>query len=301
MEKVQLYGTELVVSRLCMGTANFGTALDQQQMNAHLDRFVELGGNFVDTAHVYSDWIPGEKSRSEKMLGRWLRAHRREDLILCTKGGHFDFNAPGISRVTPEQLNKDLNESLEYLQTNYIDLYMLHRDNPALPVKEIMDCLDSFVRDGRVRYLACSNWTAERMAQANQYAREHGKAPFVVNELLWSMARPNREALPADYVVMDEEMMRLGRESRLNFMCFSALAKGYFTRRFQKSPLSDELHRTYDNEENEQIFSRLCKLESREAVTQASLRYFLHQPVTAVPIVSFSNLQQLMECAAAFE
>lgn len=300
MQTIRLYGTNLTVSRLCMGTVNFGISLDQRQVDEHLDRFLELGGNFVDTAHVYSDWIPGEKSRSEKRLGDWIRRHRRERLVICTKGGHFDPDVPAVSRVTPEQLALDLRESLENLGTDCIDLYMLHRDNPELPVSEIMDCLDLFVREGTVRYLACSNWTAQRTAEANEYARKTGKAPFAVNELLWSMAEPNREALPKDYVVMDPEMLKLGRETHLNFMCFSALAKGYFTRRYAGQPVSEELHRTYDNARNDQELEKLLALDSARDVTHASLRWFAAQPVTAVPIVTFSTTEQLAECAGAF-
>ena len=300
MQTVKLAGTDLTVSRLCMGTVNFGTALDECRVDEHLNRFLEYGGNFVDTAHVYSDWIPGEKSRSEKMLGRWIRRHRREDLVVCTKGGHYDFDAPEVCRVTPEQLTRDLHESLDFLQTDYIDLYMLHRDNPELPVSEIVDCLDTFIRAGQVRYAACSNWTARRTAEAIAYAKQTGKAPFVVNELLWSMAEPNTEALPASYVVKDPEMMRLGTESRLNFMCFSALAKGYLTRRCAGRPISEELHRTYDNKHNEQLLEKLKTLGSARDVTHASLRYFAGQPVTAIPIVTFSTTDQLTECAEAF-
>ena len=300
MQTVTLYGTDLTVSRLCMGTVNFGAALDERQVDEHLSRFLEYGGNFVDTAHMYSDWIPGEKSRSEKTLGRWLQRHRREDLVVCTKGGHFDLDTPEVSRVTPEQLVKDLHESLECLKTDYIDLYMLHRDNPALPVSEIMDCLDTFVQEGKIRYAACSNWTAERTAEAITYAEQAGKASFVVNELLWSMAEPNREALPESYVVMDPEMMRLGREKHLNFMCFTALAKGYFSRRKAGKAISEELHRTYDNEHNEELMEKLNALDSAQDVTHASLRYFANQPVTAIPIVTFSTMEQLAECAEAF-
>lgn len=300
MQTVRLSGTDLTVSRLCMGTVNFGTALDQGQADEHLERFLKLGGNFVDTAHVYSDWIPGEKSRSEKTLGSWIRRHRREDLVICTKGGHFDFAAPRVSRVKPEELKRDLEESLEYLQTDHVEIYMLHRDNPAVPVGEIMDCLDGFIREGKVRYPACSNWSARRTAEANEYARKNGKAPFAVNELLWSMAVPNRKALPADYVVMDDEMMALGRESGLNFMCFSALAKGYLTRRAAGRPVSEELHRTYDNEHNERLLEKLSTLPEARDVTAASLQYFAGQPVTAVPIVTFSTAEQLAECARAF-
>lgn len=301
MEKCTLHGTDLTVSKLCMGTVNFGITLSQDQAHAHLNRFMEHGGNFLDTAHVYNDWIPGEISRSEKIIGRWLKHQNRRDVILCTKGGHFDFAKPEITRVTPEQIRIDLAESLDYLQTDYIDLYMLHRDNPALPVSEIMDCLSEFVQRGQVRYLACSNWSAARTAEANAYAKRTGKPIFIVNELMWSMASINQNAIPSDYVVIDDDMLRLGRETGLNFMCFTALAKGYFTRRFAGKPLSDELHRTYDNAINEQQFELMRSLESSEAVTHRCLRYFDEQDVTAIPIVSCSSMEQLMECIRAFE
>ncbi|MBP3637803.1 MAG: aldo/keto reductase [Clostridia bacterium] len=300
MEMRTLAGSHLTVSALSMGTANFGTGISQEQAFAHMDRYVELGGNFLDTAHAYSDWIPGEKHRSEKIIGRWFTSRRPDSVVLCTKGGHYNFDAPQISRVTPEELRRDLEESLDCLQTDCIDLYMLHRDHPTLPVDEIMDCLDEFVCSGHVRYLACSNWTAQRTAQANAYARAHGKSPFIVNELMWSMAAINRAGIPDDYIVMDEDMLRLGRDSNMSFMCYSALAHGYFTRRYAGLPLADSLHQTYDNPHNEQLFAQLRSLPDRAAVTRESLRYFARQEVTAIPIVSFSSMEQLEECMRAF-
>lgn len=301
MEKHTLSGSDLTVSALSMGTVNFGSKISEEQSFAHMDRYAELGGNFLDTAHVYSDWIPGERNRSEKVIGRWLKNRRPDNMVICTKGGHFNMETPQISRVTPEELRRDLEESLDCLQTDCIDLYMLHRDNAALPVDEIMDCLDDFVRSGRVRYLACSNWTAERIMQANAYARKAGKAPFIVDELMWSMAVINREGIPDDYVVMDEATLRLGQESGMSFMCYTSLAHGYFTRRYARLPLADNLHRTYDNPHNEQLFAHLQTLPDRAAVTRESLRFFSRQSVTAIPIVSFSSLEQLEECMRAFD
>ena len=301
MEMRTLSGSDLKVSALSMGTVNFGSKISEEQAFAHMDRYLELGGNLLDTAHVYSDWLPGEKSRSEKIIGRWLKSRRPDNMVICTKGGHFDLDTPQISRVTPADLHQDLIESLDCLQTGCIDIYMLHRDNPALPVDEIMDCLDDFVHSGRVRYLACSNWTAERIAQANAYARKSGKAPFIVDELMWSMAKINRNGIPDDYVVMDEEMLRLGQESGMSFMCYSSLAHGYFTRRYADLPLADSLHRTYDNPHNDQLFVQLRMLPDRAAVTRESLRFFSRQSVTAIPIVTFSSREQLEECMRAFD
>lgn len=300
MEMRTLSGSGLKVSALSMGAVNFGTKITEAQAFAHMDRYAELGGNFLDTAHVYNNWIPGETSRSEKIIGRWLTSRRPSGMVICTKGGHHSHAAPQISRVTPEELARDLAESLDYLQTDCIDLYMLHRDNPALPVDEIMDCLDDFVRSGRVRHLACSNWTAPRIAQANAYARATGREPFIVNELMWSMAAINRDSIPADYVVMDDAALRVAQAYDMSIMCYSSLAHGYFTRRYAGLPLADSLHRTYDNPNNDQLSARLQALPDRAAVTRESLQFFARQPVTAIPIVSFSSLAQLEECMSAF-
>lgn len=300
MEMRTLSGSDLTVSALSMGAVNFGSKISQEQAFAHMDRYAELGGNFLDTAHVYSDWIPGEKSRSEKIIGRWMKSRRPDNMVICTKGGHFSLDTPQISRVTPEELKRDLEESLDCLQTDCIDLYMLHRDHPTLPADEIMDCLDDFVRSGRVRYLACSNWTPRRISQANIYARTQGKSPFIVNELMWSMAEINREGIPEDYVVMDDDALGLSQEFDMSFMCYSSLAHGYFTRRYAGLPIADSLRRTYDNPHNEQLFAQLQALPDRAAVTRESLRFFSRQGVTTIPIVSFSSLEQLEECMRAF-
>jgi len=299
MQKVRLRNTDLEVSRLCLGTVNFGAALDQQQVNAHLDAFLDLGGNFLDTAHVYSDWLPGERNRSEKAIGRWLQNHSRDQVIIATKGGHFDFAAPAVSRVTPEEIRRDLHESLRCLNTDYVDIFMLHRDNTALPVGDIMDCLADFVREGKARYLACSNWTAERTRQANEYALKKGLPPFVVNEVMWSMAKINPEGIPSDYVTMDEGIMALGMETGLNFMAYSALAHGYLTKRCAGREVGQGLARTYDNPYNDELVRRLSGLPADD-VTRESLRYFLHQGVTAIPLVTCNTLEQLRSCSSAF-
>lgn len=300
MERYTLSGSDLTVSALSMGTVGFGAKITEEQAFAQLDRYVELGGNLLDTAHVYSNWIPGEMSRSERIIGRWMKSRQPENVRICTKGGHFDLNAPQISRVTPEALRQDLEESMDCLQTDCIDLYMLHRDHPVLPVDELMDCLDEFVRSGRVRYLACSNWQLQRIEQANAYARAYGRHAFIVNELMWSMASVNRAGIPDDYVVMDDDTLRLGREGGMSFMCYSSLAHGYFTRRYAGLPMGESLHRMYDNEHNERLFAKLQELPDRSAVTRESLRYFRRHGVTAIPIVSFTSIEQLEECMNAF-
>lgn len=227
MRRVKLPKTELTVSRLCLGTVNFGTALNPNEAREMMDAFFEKGGNLVDTAHVYSDWVPGVRSRSEKVIGKALKGMDRKSVVLSTKGAHYDLHAPKISRVVPAQIVRDLDESLECLDTDYIDLYFLHRDNPAMPVGEIMDCLEEQRRMGKFRYAGCSNWTLPRVMETQAYAEAKGMPGFLVNQLMWSLAEVNRSEIPADYVLMDDATMAYTLRSSMSILCFSAQAKGY--------------------------------------------------------------------------
>ena len=300
IEKVVFPGTDLEVSRLCLGTVNYGVTLDQSEVNAQLEAFFSLGGNFLDTAHVYSNWLPGETSRSEKMVGKALKAFDRKQVIVSTKGAHFDFAKPEISRVAPENIIKDLGESLDHLDTDYVDLYFLHRDNTAVPVGELIDCLDEQVQKGRIRWIGCSNWTLERVKEAADYSRRTGKARFAVNQLMWSLAKINRSGIPDDYVLMDEKTMAFSAENAMGIMSYTSLAKGYFTKRWKGMTLGTDLTKVYQNPENDRIFEEIRALPDAEAVTRHCLRYFVDQPVVTVPIVSCNHAEQLAECCAAF-
>ena len=179
MKRVLLNNTDLYVSPLSIGTVNYGTSIDTRDAKAQLDRFVELGGNFIDTAHVYGDWVPGPRGRSEKVIGEWLKeTGLRKDVVISTKGAHPDISDTSISRVNPEAIEKDLNESLERLNTDYIDLYFLHRDNPDVPVEELLDTLEEARIAGKIRYYGCSNWSISRISEAIEYARKQNISGF---------------------------------------------------------------------------------------------------------------------------
>ena len=150
MRYLSLPGTDLEVSQICLGSAEFGLKTDRAETFRLLDAFVARGGTFVDTAHCYSDWVPGEASRSEKVIGQWLEERgNRSRIVLATKGG-IDFHRPGnpIS-LSEKDLDDDIGESLENLRTGTIDLYWLHRDEPSRSVDEIVRTLhlERVVRD----------------------------------------------------------------------------------------------------------------------------------------------------------
>ena len=174
MDTLNIPNTDLNPSVLCLGTANIGVRNTEAEAHALFDAFVSHGGAFIDTARVYSNWIPGELNRSERIIGDWLAKRRdRDRLIIATKGGHFNLE-DRIPRLSAEELETDLSGSLHKLQTDYIDLYWLHRDDINRPVAELLDILHAFQQAGKIRHYACSNWTPERIQEANACAQKKG-------------------------------------------------------------------------------------------------------------------------------
>ena len=198
-DKVALPNTRLTVSRLCLGSNMFGTALDQSRVDAVLDRFAALGGNFIDTARAYGDWIPDAPAgASERAIGAWLRARNAQDVVVATKGGFFDLRRGDYrSRVNPVDLAEDLTQSLEHLQRDKIDLYWLHADDPSVPVDELVDALIGYQSAGKIDAFGASNWGPERIVQAQAYAQSKGHSGFAAVQPFWGLAQPNPEAAQA--------------------------------------------------------------------------------------------------------
>ena len=138
-------GTDLSASILCLGTADFGSAVDDSRSRAILDRYIDQGGNVIDTAAAYAAWLPGGNHCSEKFLGSWLRERRRAtQLIISTKGGHPRFESTHIPRMSRKEVEGDLDSSLRRLGVDSIDIYWLHRDDPHRPVEEFLMVKDLF-------------------------------------------------------------------------------------------------------------------------------------------------------------
>jgi aryl-alcohol dehydrogenase-like predicted oxidoreductase len=183
---VTIPNTTLSVSSVCLGTAELGTVVPRAEAFRLLDMFVDLGGNFLDTALVYANWIPGERSVSEKTLGAWMRARgNRDRIVVATKGAHPQLATMDVPRLSPAEIRADVEASLAHLQVNRIDLYYLHRDDALRPVGEIMGTLHELVQAGKLRYVGCSNWCADRIAAAQAYAQAHGFVGFVADQMLW--------------------------------------------------------------------------------------------------------------------
>lgn len=309
MKTVAIPGTDLRPSALCLGTNRFGTVIPADDAFALLDAFVEVGGTFLDTAHIYADWIVGApKSASEKTVGAWLRARgNRCALTIATKGGHPELTTPRISRLSPGELAADLAASLENLGTDRLDLFWLHRDDPGIPVGDILGPLEEFVRQGLISYYGCSNWRAARIAQAQEYAAAHGLHGFAANQPQWSLAVPNRAGLsdPEHLVVMSADDYALHVRTGLACMPWSSQGQGFFEKlaRGGVDGLSAGDRRGYLNDLNLERWSPVSEMAERygATLTAVALSFLISQPFVTVPIVGPRTAEQLRTCVQALD
>jgi aryl-alcohol dehydrogenase-like predicted oxidoreductase len=307
MNHVQIPGTDLKVSPICLGSTDLGSGIKPPDAFRFLDEFVAMGGNFIDTAHVYADWLPGPKSISEKTIGQWLRkVGQREKILIGTKGGHPDLSTMHVSRLSPAEITRDVNESLEYLQSDYVDIYWLHRDDRAIPVSEVMDALAEHVQAGKIRYLGCSNWTISRIREALSYSASKGIPSFVANQPMWSLAAPHMDRLPdKTLVAMDEEGMAFHRQTGMAAIPYSSQARGFFTK-LEDSGLDgipDGDRRVYATDANMRRFTQAQALakQYQVAINEVALAYLLCQPFTTIPIVGCKRLDHLHDSVKAVD
>lgn len=303
MQQVTLPGTDLKVSRLCLGTGVFGAPIKGDNATRVVDEYLRIGGNFIDTAHCYAFWEPdGEAGCSEREVGRILRELGvREQVVLATKGAHPD-GGPKYPRperyMSPEVIAQDIADSLQRLQVHTIDLYYLHRDDSRVPVDEIISVLNEHVRAGRIRYLGASNWRTERIEQANRYAAEHRLQGFVISQVQWSLAVPNWQMGedPTVRYVTSEDAEWYARHG-MPTAAYTSTAQGYFagTEKGEQSFGNNPVNATRRER------ARQLAQQIGATPTQIALAWLLHQKPLTIPIFMTGNLEHLRECMASAE
>ena len=281
----------------CLALGTMAYSPDRmEQASSLLDAFLALGGNVIDTAHNYG----GERvGRSERAIGRWLQERRcRDRVVILDKGAHPDERGP---RVNAREIAADLAESLERLQVERIDLYMLHRDDPAVPVGPIIEACNEHVRAGRVVALGASNWSHQRIDEANAFAAAHGMAGFVASSTNLALARA-QEARWAGCVSLDEEGRAWHRARQFPLLSWSAQAAGFFTGRYRPDgPAEPDIVRVYYAPDNWERLRRATALATELGVTatQVALAYVLHQSFPTCAIMGPLTLEEFAASAEA--
>lgn len=309
MKKLHIPHTDLKLSPMGLGCVNAGLKWDGAEADRLFDSFYDLGGNVYDTARVYSDWIPPERGRSERVLGDWLRrSGKRNQVILVTKGGHPDMccQEPDLhnSRVTREEMRTDLEGSLKTLGTDYIDLYFFHRDKESIPVEELVEVMESFVREGKIRYYGCSNWSTERMRAADAYCRAKGLRGFAANQALFNLGQAHMNPPKDDTLaVMDQEMYRYHTENPENLaMPYMSVCGGFFQKLLEKGPEAVRQSEYY-TPSNLRMAERVKEIMKKYEVTatQAVLGFLTCQDFQCLPLYGPRSAADIEEAVKTFE
>lgn len=285
---------DIACSNLVMGAGDFLRVDNMDFAGPVLDQYFAFGGNIFDTARHYR--------HSEKAIGAWMQMRgNRENVVIQTKGGHPVREASDVPRVTPEAIYEDISVSLEMLQTNHVELFALHRDNPAVEVGLIMEALHKEVENGRVYAIGLSNWELPRIIEANEYAMTHGLTPLSFNSPNFSLAKVNRPRWE-NCVSASEEMVRWHEQTNLPLFSWSSQAGGFFSGEFSEQDPSDtEMVEVYYSESNWERYKRAKELAQKKGCTpiQISLAYVLSQSFPTAAVIGPENQAELKSSVAA--
>ncbi len=297
MKIVQLGKSGLRVSQVCLGTMTFGREADEAASFAIMDYFVEKGGTFLDTADAYST------GATESVVGRWLKARgNRDRLVIATKVFHQMGPGPNEGGLARIHIHQAVEASLKRLQTDVIDLYQIHRWDPAVPIEETIHAPDDLVRQGKVRYVGCSNVRAYQLQYCLDYARAHTLSPFI-------SLQPPYNALNR---AIEAELLPLCAEQGLGVMSYNPLAGGMLTGKYRRNeplPKGARLeafqfyHDRYYTEQALDVVERFQKEASRRGVTpaQLALAWVLAEPRISSPILGARSLEQITDSLAGAE
>ncbi len=302
MELRKLGRTDLTVSSVCLGTMQFGWRIDEKASVPVLDAFLERGGNFIDTADMYSNWAPGNPGGvAEQILGRWMKARgTRSRVVLATKVRCRMWEGADGEGLSRKHIARACEDSLRRLQTDVIDLYQTHWDDEATPQEETAEALDALVRAGKVRWLGCSNFSGKRLASALAAADARKQARY-------ACVQPHYNYVKRDEYEGDVE--RLVANEGIGNIPYSPLAAGFLTGRYGRERVPKDTDRsdyTLEQYGNEEGWTRLERAEAfakRHGLTmiQVAMAWLYARPTVTSPIIGANSVAQLEENLKAAE
>ena len=293
---IQLPNSDLTVHPLCLGGNVFGFSADVANSEAVLDYYFDNGGNFVDTADMYSQWAPGHVGgESETIIGNWMkRRANRAKMVIATKVAKLD-TRPGLSA---KNISAACDDSLRRLQSDYIDLYYAHQDDPDTPIEETLGAFDSLIRAGKVRYIAASNFTAERLQESLDIAKKLDLNSYIASQDQYNL-------MDRDY---ERTLMPTLKANGLFQIPFYGLARGFLTGKYRPGVTVESVRATgvansYANERGWKILEKLDQIAKAKnsSVAAVALAWLRAQPTVAAPIASATKVGQIEELMQTVE
>lgn len=299
MEKRRLGQSSLYIAPLAFGGNVFGWTADEKTSFALLDAFVGAGCNFIDSADVYSRWVPGNQGgESETILGRWLKARgNRDKVIVATKLGIE--MAPGRKGLSRGYMMQAVEASLRRLQTDYIDLYQSHRDDPDTPMEETLGAYAELIRQGKVREIGASNFTAARLAEAVRISAGQGLPRYQSLQPLYNLVERGE---------FEGELEKLCLKEKVGVIPYYSLASGFLTGKYRSSSDAEGRARgsrvaKYLNDAGLRVLDALDDVARRYNALpgQIALAWMIARPSVTAPIASATSAEQLQEILRAPE
>ncbi|MEA3337442.1 MAG: aldo/keto reductase [Chloroflexota bacterium] len=298
MKYRRLGRTGLKVSELCLGTMQWGWTATEETAVQVMDVFFEAGGTFIDTADIYSHWAEGNPGGvSEEIIGRWMKKrNNRHQIVLATKARGRMWDGPNGEGLSRSHLIKACEDSLRRLQTDTIDLYQTHWYDEETPIDETMRALDDLIRQGKVRYVGCSNYPAWRLTRALWTSDKLGLARYDSIQPHYNLIRRSE---------FERELAPLCEDQDIGVIPYSPLAGGFLTGKYRRDRMPESQRaggmRRYLNDHGFTILDKLDAVAERHGATDAqiALAWLLHQPLITSPIFGANSVDQLQESLKA--
>jgi aryl-alcohol dehydrogenase-like predicted oxidoreductase len=281
--------TDLVVHPLCLGGNVFGWTADEKQSHDVLNAYASHGGNFIDTADVYSEWKEGNKGgESESIIGTWLKSQDRSKFVIATKVAKLS-TRPGLR---PENIIAACDESLKRLQTDYIDIYYSHNDDPEVPMAETLGAYAQLISEGKVRYIAASQHTGARLQEALNISKEQGLPSYIALQDHYNLM----ERKP-----FESEQQEVLAINDLSALPFFSLARGFLSGKYRKGVVVDSVRadgvKEYQDDKGWAVVAALDEIARahNSSVSSIALAWLRSNPQVSTPIASARTVEQLIE------
>ena len=287
---IKLANTDLTIYPLCLGGNVFGYSADKENSEAVLSFYADNGGNFIDTADMYSQWAPGHiGGESETIIGNWMKKRsNRSQMIIATKVGKLD-TKPGLS---PSNIISACEDSLKRLGSDYIDIYYSHQDDLDTPIEQSLGAYDSLIKAGKVRYIAASNFTPERLQESLDISKELNLASYIASQDQYNLMDRDYETSLRDTV----------EKNGLSEIPFYGLARGFLTGKYRpgasvESVRASGVGNSYANERGWKMLEKLDQIANEHSisVSAVALAWLRQQKTVSAPIASATKLEQIKE------
>lgn len=290
MTHIPLNKTDLLVHPLCLGGNVFGWSSDETQSINVLNAYTEHNGNFIDTADVYSEWKDGNTGHdSERILGKWMKQRgNRAEIIIATKVAKLS-TRPGLSAAN---IFAAVDDSLRALQTDYIDIYYAHDDDKKVPLRETLGAFNELIKSGKVRYIAASNYTGERLAEAIDISKSEGFAQYVALQNHYNLLVRNE---------YEEDVAPVLLTEGISGIPYFGLARGFLTGKYRPGTIVQSIRSEgvaeYQNERGYKVVAKLEEIakEHGTSISSVALSWLAAQPGVVTPIASARTVEQLNE------